>query len=92
MISILLTEGSGIKPGTVHNETHMAGALARLEAQLGDPLAALEYSAVAIRNYHDSGNTTHIRAPWLPSPPFSTSSDTTNQRPPSPASRSTPSQ
>jgi hypothetical protein len=31
--------------------------LARLEAQHGEPLAALEYSAVAIRNYHDAGNT-----------------------------------
>ena len=41
----------------------MAGALARLEAKLGDPLAALEYSAVAIRNYHDSGNDTVMRVP-----------------------------
>jgi hypothetical protein len=28
----------------------------------GDPLAALEYSAVAIRNYHDVGNTATMRA------------------------------
>jgi predicted ATPase/class 3 adenylate cyclase len=49
--------------GNRGNATHMASALARLEAKLGDPLAALEHSAVAIRNYHESGNTTHMRAP-----------------------------
>ena len=31
-------------------ETHLAGSLALLEANYGDPLAALEYFAVAIRN------------------------------------------
>ena len=36
--------------------------MARLEAQHGDPLAALEYSAVAIRNHHDAGNTANMRA------------------------------
>jgi len=41
----------------------MAGALAHIEAIHGDPLAALEYLTLAIRNYHDSGNTTHMRAP-----------------------------
>ncbi len=49
--------------GNRGNATHVASALARLEAKLGDPLAALEHSAVAIRNYHESGNTTHMRAP-----------------------------
>ncbi len=34
--------------------------LANLEAQHGEPLAALEYSAVAIRNYHDAGSTAHM--------------------------------
>ena len=37
--------------------------LGRLEAQSGDPLAALDYLTSAIRNYHDSGNTTVIRIP-----------------------------
>jgi hypothetical protein len=37
--------------------------LAHIEAYHGDPLAALEYLTLAIRNYHDSGNTTHMRAP-----------------------------
>ena len=43
-------------------ETHLAATLARLEANSSDPLAALEYSAVAIRNYHDAGNTANMRA------------------------------
>ena len=49
--------------GNRANETHLAATLARLEAEHGDPLAALEYSAVAIRNYHDSGNTAKMRTP-----------------------------
>ena len=39
------------------------GSLARLEAEHGDPLAALDYFTLAIRNFHDSGNTTMIRRP-----------------------------
>ena len=46
--------------GNRGNESHLAGALARLEAELGDPLAALEHFARTIRNYHDSGNTAHL--------------------------------
>ena len=56
--------------GNRANETHLAIVLARLEAEHGDPLAALDYVTVAIRNYHDSGNTTNMRSPWLSSPPF----------------------
>jgi predicted ATPase len=48
--------------GNRWNETNLAGILFRLEAQYGDPLAALEYSAVAIRNFHDSGFTANMRA------------------------------
>ena len=48
--------------GNRDTETHLAATLARLEANSGDPLAALEYSAVAIRNYHDAGNTANMRA------------------------------
>jgi predicted ATPase len=47
--------------GTSVIGTHLAGALALLEAKSGDPLAALEYYGVAIRNYHDSGSTATIR-------------------------------
>jgi len=46
--------------GNRANESHLAGALARLEGELGDPLAALEYFARTIHNYHDSGNTAHL--------------------------------
>ena len=56
---LIVTQDSGNR-GT---ETHMTGGLSRIEAQHGDPLAALEYLTLAIRNYHDSGNTTHMRAP-----------------------------
>ena len=49
--------------GNRDNETHLAAILCRLEAEYGDPLAALDYFTVAIRNYHDSGNTATIRSP-----------------------------
>ncbi len=49
--------------GNRYNESGLAATLARLEADHGDPLLALEYLALAIRNYHDSGNTAMIRAP-----------------------------
>ena len=48
--------------GNRANETHLAANLARLEAEHGDPLAALDHVTLAIRNYHDSGSTTTIRA------------------------------
>ena len=47
--------------GNRFNETHLAAILALLEAKYGDPLAALEYFALAIRNYHDAGNTAIMR-------------------------------
>ena len=37
--------------------------LARLEAEHADPLAALDHITLAIRNYHDSGNTSTMRSP-----------------------------
>ena len=48
--------------GNRFNETGLAATLARLEAQHGDPLAALDYFLVSIRHLHDSGNSTTIRA------------------------------
>jgi predicted ATPase/class 3 adenylate cyclase len=47
--------------GNRYNESGLAATLARLEADCGDPLLALEYLALAIRNYHDSGSTVMIR-------------------------------
>jgi hypothetical protein len=49
--------------GNRYDESHLANVLGRLEARYGDPLAALDYLTLAIRNYHDSGNTTTIRIP-----------------------------
>jgi hypothetical protein len=45
------------------NESHMANVLSEIETQHGDPQAALDYLALAIRNYHDSGNTAMVRSP-----------------------------
>ena len=49
--------------GNRFDETHLAGVLALLEAQHGDPLAALEYFTVAIRNHHEAGNAANLRPP-----------------------------
>ena len=49
--------------GNRNTETRIAGSLSRLEAEYGDPLAALDYVALAVRNFHDAGNTTMIRFP-----------------------------
>lgn len=49
--------------GNRNTETRIAGSLSRLEAEYGDPLAALDYVALAVRSFHDAGNTTMIRFP-----------------------------
>jgi hypothetical protein len=49
--------------GNRYTESDLAMSLARLDAKHGDPLAALDHFTVAIRNYHDWGNTTTIRTP-----------------------------
>jgi hypothetical protein len=49
--------------GNRGNGTYLAMAVARIEAEYGDSLRALHYIAVAIHNYHDSGNPTTMRAP-----------------------------
>ena len=49
--------------GNRYHESILATSLARLEAEHGDPLAAFDYFTLAIRNFHDSGNTTLIRSP-----------------------------
>jgi hypothetical protein len=41
----------------------LAEFLARLEAEHGDPVAAFDHLTLAIRNHHDSGNTTSMRCP-----------------------------
>jgi hypothetical protein len=49
--------------GNRYIETHLAANLAQLEAQRGDPLAALDHFTLAIRNFHDSGNVITIHSP-----------------------------
>jgi predicted ATPase len=44
-------------------ESNLAVGLSRLEAECGDPQAAFDYVTLAIRNLHDSGNTTMIGSP-----------------------------
>ena len=51
--------------GNRGDESHLAANLCRLEAEHGDPMAALDYFTGAIRNYHDAGNTTAIRSPLV---------------------------
>jgi hypothetical protein len=52
--------------GNRFNETQLAVGLSRLEAECGDPLAALDYNRLAIRNYHDAGNTLNVRTAQAP--------------------------
>ena len=41
----------------------LALSLARLEAEHGDPVSAFDHLTLAIRNFHNAGNTTSIRVP-----------------------------
>ena len=41
--------------------SHLATALCRLEVEHGDPLVALDFCTLAVRNYHDAGNTSQLR-------------------------------
>jgi tetratricopeptide (TPR) repeat protein len=43
------------------SETHLALSVFRLEAEHGDRLVALDYCTLAVRNYHDTGNTSQLR-------------------------------
>jgi hypothetical protein len=49
--------------GNRFNESNVAQNLAYLEAKHGDPVAAFDYFALAIRHHHDSGSTGLIRGP-----------------------------
>ncbi len=42
-------------------ESLLATVLSRLEAEHGDPLAALDHITLAVRNFYDAGNVTYIR-------------------------------
>ena len=78
--------------GNRDNESHLALNLAWLEAEHGDTASAFDHLTLSIRNYHDSRDTALIRAPLaILAPLFSTGSDTTRRRSPSPSSPPTPS-
>ncbi len=49
--------------GNRFNETQLALALSRLEAMHGDPVVAFDHIALAIRNMHDSGNSSTMSSP-----------------------------
>jgi tetratricopeptide (TPR) repeat protein len=49
--------------GNRANASITANNLARLEAEHGDTVAALDHLTLAIRNYHNAGDTTTIRLP-----------------------------
>ena len=49
--------------GNPANASGQATVLALLEAEHGDTLSAFDHLTLAIRNYHNSGNTTTIRTP-----------------------------
>jgi hypothetical protein len=49
--------------GNRYPESLLATGLSRLEAVYGDPLAALDYVTLVIRNFHDAGNTTGVSSP-----------------------------
>ena len=53
---LVIARDSGIRG----MESHLAGSLSHLEAGYGDPLTALDYVTVAIRSYHDTGDTAVI--------------------------------
>jgi hypothetical protein len=54
---LVIAQDSGIRA----NESFLAITLSRVEAEHGDPLAALDYATLAIRRHHDSGNVALIR-------------------------------
>jgi predicted ATPase len=54
---LAIARGSGNR----FTESRLVNQLSRIEAQHGDPLAALDYFTAAIRHYHDAGNTSLIR-------------------------------
>ena len=43
-------------------ESLLVGTVCRVEAEHGDPLAALDYVTLVIRTFHDAGNTALMRS------------------------------
>jgi predicted ATPase/class 3 adenylate cyclase len=57
--SVLIAQDSGNR----FYETQLAYMLSGIEAEHGDPVAALDYLVVAIRNHHESGNIGFLHNP-----------------------------
>jgi predicted ATPase len=59
-----LRRGLGLAQGSGNRttETHLAANMAYLEANSGDPFAALGHFAEAIRNFYDLGSITNLRS------------------------------
>jgi hypothetical protein len=49
--------------GNRYAESVLAAIVCGVEAEHGDPLAALDYVTLTIRTFHDAGNTTLMRSP-----------------------------
>jgi hypothetical protein len=49
--------------GNRYAESLQTAGASRVEAEHGDPLAALDYVTLTIRSFHDAGNTTLMRSP-----------------------------
>jgi hypothetical protein len=56
---LVIAQDSGNRVGA----SVLAVFLARLDAEHGDPVSAFDHLTVAIRNYHDAGDTTTLRVP-----------------------------
>jgi hypothetical protein len=57
--SLVIAQDSGNR----YTESLLAAIVCRVEAEHGDPLAALDYVTLTIRTFHDAGNTTLMRSP-----------------------------
>jgi hypothetical protein len=56
---LVIAHDNGIR----FTETQLALVLSYQETEHGDPVCGLDHLIVAIRNFHDSGNTTSMRSP-----------------------------
>jgi hypothetical protein len=56
---LVIAQDSGHRAGA----SLLAQILAPLEAEYGDPVSAFDHLTLAIRNYHNAGDTTAIRGP-----------------------------
>jgi hypothetical protein len=56
---LVIAQDSGHRAGA----SLLAQILAPLEAEYGDPVSAFDHLTLAIRNYHNAGDTTAIRVP-----------------------------